>query len=68
VAFLNGPLEIILCALGALHTQHELKPPKMLEYLKEVITHYPRLAKQGYVHQGFENDQLFKASDSKEEI
>lgn len=40
----------------------------MLEYLEEAIARYPKLAKQGYVHQGFENDQLFKTSDSKEEI
>ncbi|KAH1416219.1 hypothetical protein KXW31_004599 [Aspergillus fumigatus] len=68
VAFLNSPPEILLRALAALRAQHELEPPKMLEYLEEAIARYPKLAKQGYVHQGFENDQLFKTSDSKEEI
>jgi nucleoside phosphorylase len=68
VAFLNSPPEILLRALGSLRAQHELEPPKMLEYLEEAIARYPRLAKQGYVHQGFENDRLFKTSNSKEEI
>lgn len=33
-----------------------------------MIERYPRLAKQGYVHQGFENDHLFRTTDPKEVI
>ncbi|THC91604.1 hypothetical protein EYZ11_008926 [Aspergillus tanneri] len=68
VAFLNSPPEVLLRALGNLQAQHILEPPKVLEYLEEMMTRYPRLAKQGYVHQGVENDRLFKTSDSTEEI
>ncbi|KAL2815410.1 hypothetical protein BDW59DRAFT_153900 [Aspergillus cavernicola] len=67
-AFLNSPPEVLLCALWHLQTQHELEPLKVLKYFEEAIARYPRLAKQGYVHQGFENDQLFKTSNSQEEI
>ncbi|KAL3439836.1 Pfs, NACHT and ankyrin domain protein [Aspergillus insuetus] len=62
-AFLNSPPEVLLHALGNLQAQHELEPPKMLEYLEEIIARYPRLAKQGYVYQGFENDRLFTTSE-----
>lgn len=68
VAFLNSPPEVLLHALGNLQAQHELEPPKVLEYLEEAMARYPRLAKQGYVHQGFENDRLFKNSDANSEI
>ncbi|KAL4923048.1 uncharacterized protein BDV17DRAFT_285724 [Aspergillus undulatus] len=68
VAFLNSPPEVLLHALANKQAEHELEPPKALEYLEEAISRYPRLAKQGYVHQGFENDRLFKSSDSHEEI
>ncbi|PGH18851.1 hypothetical protein AJ79_00264 [Helicocarpus griseus UAMH5409] len=64
----NHSLKVLLHALVNLQTQHLLKPPRLLEYLKEVIIHYPRLAKQRYVHQGFESDQLFKTTDPNEEI
>ncbi|KAL4888052.1 Pfs, NACHT and ankyrin domain protein [Aspergillus ambiguus] len=67
-AFLNSPPEILLRALGNLQAQHILEPPRLIEYLEEMITCYPRLAKQGYVHQGHENDRLFKTTDPTEEI
>ncbi|KAE8156909.1 Pfs, NACHT and ankyrin domain protein [Aspergillus tamarii] len=68
VAFLNSPPEVLLHALGNLQAQHELEPPKLLHYLEEMIARYPRLARQGYLHRGFENDQLFQTSDSSKEI
>ncbi|GAB1218378.1 hypothetical protein ATERTT37_007632 [Aspergillus terreus] len=67
-AFLNSPPQILLHALGHLQSQHILEPPRFIEYLEEMIERYPRLAKQGYVHQGFENDHLFKTTDPKEVI
>ncbi|KAE8371231.1 nucleoside phosphorylase domain-containing protein [Aspergillus bertholletiae] len=67
-AFLNSPPEVLLRALGNLQAQHKLESPRVREYLEEMITRYPRLAKQGYVHQGFENDQLFKTTDPSEEV
>ncbi|KAH8797815.1 Pfs, NACHT and ankyrin domain protein [Xylogone sp. PMI_703] len=67
-AFLNRPPEVLLKALANLQAQHELEGSKVLEYLEEATRRYPRLAKQGYVHQGFENDRLFKTTDANEEI
>lgn len=67
-AFLNSPPEILLHALANLQSQHILEAPKMLEYLEETMKRYPRLAKQGYVHQGFENDRLFETTDPSKEI
>ncbi|KAL5357228.1 nucleoside phosphorylase domain-containing protein [Aspergillus floccosus] len=67
-AFLNSPPGILLRALGHLQAQHILEPPKLIEYLDEMIDRYPRLAKQGYVHQGYENDRLFRTTDTNEEI
>ncbi|KAH8431727.1 5'-methylthioadenosine/S-adenosylhomocysteine nucleosidase family protein [Aspergillus melleus] len=68
VAFLNSPPEVLLHAIANIQAEHELEPPKLLEYLEEAMVRYPRLAKQGYVHQGFENDRLYKTSDPDEEI
>ncbi|KAL4860405.1 nucleoside phosphorylase domain-containing protein [Aspergillus spectabilis] len=45
VAFLNSPREVLLHALANIQGAHELETPKMLEYLKEAIARYPRLAK-----------------------
>jgi nucleoside phosphorylase len=61
---LNTPPEVLLKALANLQARHELEPPRVPEFLKDVVTRNPRLAKlkQGYVHQGFENDRLFKAT------
>ncbi|KAL5047116.1 nucleoside phosphorylase domain-containing protein [Aspergillus fruticulosus] len=68
VAFLNSPPEVLLHALAKIQAEHELEPPKLLKYLEEAMARYPRLVKQGYIYQGFENDQLFKTSDPNEEI
>ncbi|KAL3707747.1 hypothetical protein TMatcc_005729 [Talaromyces marneffei ATCC 18224] len=67
VAFLNRPPEVLLHALANIQAEHELEPPKLLEYIDEAMGRYSKLAKQGYVHQGFENDRLFKTSDPNEE-
>ncbi|KAL4953946.1 nucleoside phosphorylase domain-containing protein [Aspergillus filifer] len=47
---------------------HETELPEMLEYLEEAIARKPILAREGYVHQGFKNDRLFKTLDPKTEI
>jgi hypothetical protein len=66
--FLNRPPEVLLKALENLQTDHELGPPKVSEFLDEAVRRYPTLvkantrAKPGYVHQGVENDRLFKAT------
>jgi nucleoside phosphorylase len=62
--FLNSPPEVLLKALANLQAQHELEPSKVPEFLKEMVGCYPKLAKlkHGYIHQGFENDRLFKST------
>jgi nucleoside phosphorylase len=62
--FLNSPPETLLKSLANLQAQHERKPSMMPEFLKEMVGRYPKMAKSkyGYVHQGFENDRLFKST------
>lgn len=65
IGFLNSPPEVLLKALANLQAQHELEPPRVPDFLKEMVACYPKLAKSkygGYVHQGFENDRLFKST------
>lgn len=63
---LNMPPEALLKALAKLQAQHEIQPPKVPEFLQEMIKRNPRMAKSrpgrpSYMHQGEENDRLFKA-------
>ncbi len=61
-SFLNKPPEVVLRALANLQSQHELEPSRVPEFLDEMFQRYPKLAQsnQGYTHQGFGNDRLFK--------
>jgi nucleoside phosphorylase len=62
--FLNMPPPVLLHALANLQAEHEAEEPMMNEFLSKMLKDKPRMAKAGpgYIHQGFENDQLFKAS------
>jgi nucleoside phosphorylase len=68
VAFLNSPPMVLLHALAKIQANHERERPKMVEYLEEAVTRNPRLARRGYVHQGFESDRLFETSGLMTEI
>lgn len=64
---LNMPPETLLKALAKLQAQHEIQPSRVPEYLNEMVKRNPHMArskpgKTSYVHQGKENDRLFKAS------
>jgi len=64
---LNMPPEALLKALAKLQAQHEMDPSKIPELLQEMVKRKPQMAKSkpgkpGYVHQGKENDRLFKAT------
>ena len=64
---LNMPPEALLKALAKLQARHEMRPPKILEFLEGMVKRNPRMAKSkpgkpGYVYQGRENDRLFKAT------
>lgn len=62
--FLNSPPAVLLKALAQLRMQHRFKPSKVPEFLQEMVKRYPKMAKSkhGYIHQGFENDRLFKST------
>jgi nucleoside phosphorylase len=69
-AFLSRPPEVLLKALSRLQAVHERKPSKVPAFLEKMARDNPKMAKSryGYVHQGFENDRLFKATNLTEEI
>jgi nucleoside phosphorylase len=69
-AFLNMPPEVLLKALAQLQADHELQPSQVPSYLQKMVERYPQMTEldNGYIHQGFENDRLFKATDPNEEI
>jgi nucleoside phosphorylase len=69
-AFLNKPPEVLLKALARLQAEHERKSSQVPEFLAQMAKDNPKMAKQrqGYVHQGSQNDRLFKAQDPNEEI
>ncbi|CEO59716.1 hypothetical protein PMG11_04381 [Penicillium brasilianum] len=58
--FLSMPPGVLLHALASLQADHELGESRMSKLLKSL----PKLKKgdNGYSHQGFENDRLFKPS------
>lgn len=62
--FLNRPPEVLLKVLANLQADHERRGSKVSNFLEEMVTRNPSLAKRkdGYVHQGFANDRLFEAT------
>lgn len=64
--FLNMPPQVLLQALASLQAEHELEQSKTAEFLRSMPRREPRTLNgdkghNGYVHQGFENDRLFKS-------
>jgi nucleoside phosphorylase len=62
--FLNRPPEVLLKALANLQADHERRGSKVSNFLEDMVTCNPGLAKRkdGYVYQGFANDRLFEAT------
>ncbi|KAJ9489612.1 hypothetical protein VN97_g3658 [Penicillium thymicola] len=62
--FLNMPPRVLLHALANLQAEHEAGESR----LPELLNSLPKLKKgvNGYCHQGFENDRLFKSSYNHE--
>jgi nucleoside phosphorylase len=65
--FLNMPPQALLKVIANLQAEHELGSSKVPQFLEEMVKRYPNLAKSNprkpsYIHQGFENDQLFEAA------
>ncbi|RLL95993.1 hypothetical protein CFD26_106093 [Aspergillus turcosus] len=69
-AFLNRPPEVLLKALARLQAEHERRPSRVPEFLAQMARDNPKMAKQkeGYVHQGVENDRLFRAGEPYQEV
>lgn len=57
---LNNPPTLLLTALTALETEHELTGPKIPEYLEDIRERWPRLAAR-YLKSDSLEDVLFKA-------
>ena len=63
---LNKPPPILLNALASLQAQHEIEPSIVPDLLQAMWAANPQMAKSSkkspaFIHQGFENDRLFKA-------
>lgn len=63
--FLGPPPTVLLKALGGIQAYHERKNSKVPIFLQEMLEKNPKIGKRskqnpGYIHQGFENDRLFK--------
>ena len=65
--FLNMPPPVLLHVLANLQSEHYIAGPEVPKFLEEMWGANPRMVKStksvpGFVHQGFENDRLFKSS------
>ncbi|KAL4737689.1 Pfs, NACHT and ankyrin domain protein [Aspergillus similis] len=65
--FLGRPPQVLLNALTSIQADHELNDSKVPSFLQEMLEKNPKMGKRskqspGYVHHGFDNDRLFKAS------
>lgn len=66
---LNRLPPVLLQALSSLQEEHKISPSRIPDILHDMWRAYPQMAKPkgynpGYVHQGFENDRLFKPAHS----
>lgn len=65
--FLGRPPTVLLNALTSIQADHERKDSKVPYFLQKMLENNPKMGKRskhnpGYVHQGFDNDRLFKAT------
>ncbi|KGO60646.1 NACHT nucleoside triphosphatase [Penicillium expansum] len=64
--FLGRPPTVLLNALSKIQAYHERKDSKIPCFLQEMLEKNPKMGKRtkqspGFIHQGFDNDRLFKA-------
>jgi nucleoside phosphorylase len=57
---LNKPPAVLLTAVTALRAQHEIRDDKIVEYLREMIEHHPKLRLKS-TSPGSHHDRLFNA-------
>ncbi|KAH8659525.1 Pfs, NACHT and ankyrin domain protein, partial [Ilyonectria robusta] len=65
--FLGAPPTVLLNALASIQAEHERRDSRVPGIIREMLEKNPKMGKRskkntGYVHQGFENDHLFKAT------
>ena len=65
--FLGRPPTVLLNALACIQAVHEQEDSKVPYFLRHMLDKKPKMGKRskqnpGYVHQGVDNDRLFKAS------
>ncbi|KAL2859099.1 purine and uridine phosphorylase [Aspergillus pseudodeflectus] len=58
---LNSPPHAILATVGGLEGVHRQVDSEILTFLEAILQRYPITKAGGYVYQGAENDQLFRA-------
>ncbi|KAK4937727.1 hypothetical protein LTR66_015162 [Elasticomyces elasticus] len=63
--FLGRPPLVLLNALGKIQAEHERKDSGIPRHLRNMLEKYPKMTKRtkqnpGYIHQGVDNDRLFK--------
>ncbi|EED23525.1 conserved hypothetical protein [Talaromyces stipitatus ATCC 10500] len=58
---LQRPPDVLLASVARLETLHRRLDSEIPRYLEEMIQKYPKMRQGGYVHQGVENDKLFRA-------
>ncbi|KEY75329.1 hypothetical protein S7711_10183, partial [Stachybotrys chartarum IBT 7711] len=64
---LNAPPSVLLHAVSAIQAEHLIAPSKVPDLLETMWERNPRMKKveqeyPGFIHQGFENDRLFKSA------
>ncbi|CAI7573585.1 unnamed protein product [Penicillium glandicola] len=64
--FLGRPPTVLLNALTSIQAYHERRDSEIPCFLQEMLEKNPKMGKRtnktpGYIHQGFDNDRLFKA-------
>ncbi|KAF3223685.1 hypothetical protein TWF679_000122 [Orbilia oligospora] len=60
IGSLNKPPDVLLTAIADLEAEHEMTGTIIPQILEEMVAKYPKM-KDGYSHQGPENDRLFQA-------
>ena len=58
---LNRPLTVLLTAVTALRARHNLMDDRIVQYLGEMMQHYPKLESK-FTFQGSGSDRLFEAT------
>jgi nucleoside phosphorylase len=58
---LNKPPQVLLSALSAICTKHELEDEKLAQNILSALQRHPKLSRE-YIHQGAEHDHLFEAA------